>query len=167
MDEQTKNDEIPEDIKQALHAYRALQQEEAQLKERKRSLQETLKAYLRKQNSTVCFPVVDGERLKVRYRSEVNIEYDEDLLRKRLGDAYPEILEPDIRKLRKHLPELRADLQPLLGRIGTPSPEKIKLSIASGKLSKADFSGAFTKELKEYIAVSHLPSPPSESPLSS
>jgi hypothetical protein len=99
---------------------------------------------------------VDGTRLKVSYRSVSSVEYDEEKLRARLGDGYHALLEPDLKKLRAELPSLGQELQPLLDRIGTPSPEKVKAAIEAGTVSAEEFKGAFKKIVKEYISVATL-----------
>ena len=144
------------EIEETLKQYTALQQEEQQLKERKHALQEKLKAHLRNDGNGIWNPEVDGVRLKDRYRSESRVEYDEQTLRNRLGDRYNALLEPDIKKLRSELPTLGNELAPLLDRIGSPSPEKVKTAVESGAVSADEFKGAFTKTVKEYISVATL-----------
>lgn len=148
--------ELIAEIEMALKEYTALQQEEQKLKERKRELQERLKAHLRNDNKNIWYPEVDGIRLKVSYRSVPQVEYDEEKLRTRLGDRYHALLEPDIKKLRTELPTLGNELAPLLDRIGSPSPDKVKAAVESGTVSADEFKSAFTKTVREYISVATL-----------
>ncbi len=149
--------ELTAEIEAALKEYTTLQKEEHELKERKQALQEKLKSHLRDGGDTVWNPEIEGVRLKVRFRSTSNVEYDEETLRRRLGDRYRTLLEPDIKKLRTELPNLEKELAPLLDRIGGLSPEKVKTAIKNGSVSAEEFKGAFTKSVKEYISVSSLP----------
>ncbi|MCF7847751.1 MAG: hypothetical protein K9M45_02785 [Kiritimatiellales bacterium] len=151
-----ENVELTEEIKSVLEEYTRLQQQEQELKERKHALQEKLKAHLRGDAKKVWYPEIGGKRLKINYRSVSHVEYDEELLRTRLGDRYKTILELNMRKLKAELPNLGSELEPLLDRIGSPSAEKVKAAIESGVASPGDFRGAFTKTAKEYIAVATL-----------
>lgn len=149
--------ELTSEIAGVLEEYTKLQQEEQELRERKHALQEKLKAHLRGEAKRVWFPEVGGEHLKISYRSVPLVEYDEEVLRSRLGDRYESILEPDIRKLKAELPNLGSELAPLLGRIGSPSPDKVKEALHEKTVSADEFKGAFTKTMKEYITVAHVP----------
>jgi ElaB/YqjD/DUF883 family membrane-anchored ribosome-binding protein len=151
--------ELAAEIEEALEEYTQLQQEEQALKERKHALQEKLKAHLRSDDKNIWYPEVRGMRLKVSYRSTSNVEYDEETLRARLGDRYTTLLEPDIKKLRAELPSLGNELEPLLDRIGSPSPDKVKAAVENGTVSTDEFTGAFTKTTKEYISVAVLKNP--------
>ena len=148
--------ELTAGIAETLKEYTQLQQEEQALKERKHALQEKLKAHLRSHEQHIWHPEVDGVRLKVSYRSVPQVEYDEKKLRGRLGDRYHVLLEPDLKKLRAELPILGNELEPLLDRIGSPSPEKVKAAIESGTISVDELKGAFTKTVREYISVATL-----------
>jgi ElaB/YqjD/DUF883 family membrane-anchored ribosome-binding protein len=148
--------ELTEEIQEVLKEYTALQQEEQTLKERKHALQEKLKSHLRSGEKNIWYPEVDGVRLKVSCRSTSNVEYDEETLRARLGERYSSLLDPDIKKLRAELPNLGNELEPLLDRIGSPSPDKVKAAVENGTVSAEEFKGAFTKTTKEYISVSVL-----------
>jgi hypothetical protein len=148
--------ELTKEMTTTLAEYVELQRQEIELKERKHALQERLKQHLRGDENVVWHPEVGGVRMKVSYRSVSQVEYDEGTLRARLGDRYHALLEPDLHKLRAEIPSLAGELQPLLDRIGSPSPAKVKSAIESGTVSAAEFKGAFTKTVKEYITVAVL-----------
>jgi hypothetical protein len=147
---------ITDEMEEVLRAYTRLQRQEQELKEQKRVLQEKLKAFSRGGAGKVWYPVVDQTRLKVSYRRVPQMEYDEQALRKRLGKRYRDLLEPDIRKLRAELPNIKEELKFLLDRIGSPSPEKVKAAMKSGTVSANEFKGAFTRIVKEYVSVATL-----------
>jgi hypothetical protein len=148
--------ELTAEIAETLKEYTQIQQEELRLKERKQALQEILKTHLRNKEPNVWFPEVGDVRLKVSYRCVMQVEYDEEKLRARLGNRYRTLLEPDLKKLRAELPNLGNELEPLLERIGSPSPERVKAAIEGGTVSSAEFKGAFSKTVKEYISVATL-----------
>lgn len=148
--------ELTAEIEETLKEYTALQQQEQKLKARKHELQETLKAHLRSEGNSIWNPELGGTRLKVSYRSVPQVEYDEEKLRTRLGDRYRTLLEPDLKKLRAELPRLGNELEPLLERIGSLSPDKVKAAVEAGTVSADEFKGAFSKTMKEYIAVATL-----------
>ena len=81
------------------------------------------------------------------------VKYDEDLLRDRLGDRYESILEPDMRRVRKHLPEIGHLLQPALDLVGAPSRDLVEQRILDGSLAARDFSGAFEKTTTDVLYV--------------
>jgi DNA repair exonuclease SbcCD ATPase subunit len=145
--------ELTAEIAETLKEYTQIQQEELRLKERKQALQEKLKTHLRRDDTHVWFPEVSGMRLKVSYRSVTQVEYNEENLRARLGNRYRTLLEPDLKKLRAELLNLGNELEPLLERIGSPSPERVKAAVEAGTVSTDEFRGAFTKTVKEYISV--------------
>jgi hypothetical protein len=141
------------DIKATLKRYLEIQREDHELQEEKAQLQKLITEYLSKSPEGFWFPVVDGTELKVRYARDTEIEYDENLLRSRLGEKYKCLLKPDLRKIRQHLPELEEILSPVLDMVGTPDRDKVKAAIDSGDVSRETFSGAFRKETKTRLAV--------------
>ncbi|MBN2704121.1 MAG: hypothetical protein JXR23_07915 [Pontiellaceae bacterium] len=147
---------LTQEIEDTLREYTHLQKKEQELTQRKHELQDKLKSCFRGETQYIWNPEVDRTRLKVSYRSVPHVEYNEEILRKRLGDRYSALLEPDIRKIRAELPSLEEELKPLLDRIGSPSPEKVKTAVKSGTVTSEEFKGAFTKMLKEYVSVATL-----------
>ena len=112
---------LTNDIEATLIEYTQLQKQEQELTQRKHELQDKLKSCFRGETQHIWNPEVDGTRLKGSYRSVPPVEYNEEVRRKRLGNRYSALLEPDIRKLRAELPNLEEELKPLLDRIGRPS----------------------------------------------
>jgi hypothetical protein len=90
----------------------------------------------------------------VRYRETLVIEYNESLLRERLGERYSTILAPDLRKIRLHLDRIESVFSPILDLVGTPAPERVRSAIETGAVNKDEFTGAFKKSVKSYVAVS-------------
>ena len=145
--------ELTTEIEDTLKRYLAIQAEERRLREEKRSLQEALMAHLAGLEGDYWNPVLAGERLVVHYTRSVEIEYDEELLRKRLGDRYGRILKPDLKKLKAHLAEVESCLEPVLDAVGSPHPDRVRSAILSGLVSKEEFRGAFAKTEKRRLAV--------------
>lgn len=139
-----------------LRRYLQIQAEEQRLKEEKAALQTSLAGYMDQNQTGIWLPVVDGLKLKVLSRSSVVIEYDETILRERLGERYAAILAPDIRKIRQNLRQVEAVLTPILDIIGSPSPDKVKDSIEKGLTRKEEFVGAFDKTIKHKISVTKI-----------
>jgi len=140
----------------ALRRYLELQQAEQRLRAEKAALQEQLAGHMAGQRLTYWYPVLDGQPLKVRSVATAVVEYDEAALRARLGPRYTAILAPDLKKLRRHLPELGAALAPVLDLVGAPAPDRVKAAIAQGLVRAEDFAGAFTKTVKRQFAVSRV-----------
>jgi hypothetical protein len=145
--------ELPVEIEKALRRYLEIQAEEQRLKEEKDNLREKICEHMADLEMKYWYPKVDGQPLKVRYRETTAIEYNESLLHTRLGDRYPAILAPDLRKIRLHLDKLESLFTPILTLIGSPSPEKVRSAIENGIVNKESFTGAFKKTVKRFVAV--------------
>ncbi len=98
----------------------------------------------------------------LRLTRRTTVKYDEDALRDRLGERYESILEPDMKRVRKHLPEVGHLLQPALDVVGAPSRELVEQRILEGSLAAADFSGAFVKTTIDVLYVRRQASAPAE-----
>lgn len=145
--------EVTPEIERTLSRYLEIQQEEHRLAVEKERLQQALIAHLAGMTGTYWRVVVGGQPVKVRYRREVQVLYDEELLRKRLGERYVRLLKPDLAKLRRHLPEIERHLAPVLTLVGSPSPDRVRAAVSQGLVAQEEFSGAFTKQVKCTIAV--------------
>lgn len=145
--------ELPVEIEKALRRYLEIQAEEQRLKEEKNDLRERIGEHMAGLEMKYWYPKIDGQALKVRYRETTAIEYNESLLHDRLGDRYPAILAPDLRKIRLHLDKLESLFTPILGLIGSPVPEKVRVAIENGIVNKESFAGAFKKTVKRFVAV--------------
>lgn len=145
--------ELPVEIEKALRRYLEIQAEEQRLKEEKNDLRERIGEHMAGLEMKYWYPKIDGQALKVRYRETTAIEYNESLLHDRLGDRYPAILAPDLRKIRLHLEKLESLFTPVLSLIGSPSPEKVRVAIENGTVNKESFAGAFKKTVKRFVAV--------------
>jgi hypothetical protein len=145
--------EVSAEIEMVLRRYLEIQAQEQRLKEEKNALRESIGRHMAGLELKYWYPTLDGQALKVRYRETTVIDYDESLLRDRLGERYPAILAPDLRKIRLHLDKLDSLFAPVLSLVGTPSPEKVRAAIENGLVNRESFSGAFKKTLKPFVAV--------------
>lgn len=92
---------------------------------------------------------------KVSRREVCEIEYNEELLRERLGEEkYRSILSVDWKCVRENFEKLKPFMTPVIELVGVPSADKVKAGIESGALDRAAFSGAFVKRRKVQFAVS-------------
>ena len=146
--------ELPVEIEKALRRYMEIQAEEQRLKEERTELRDRIGEHMVGLEMKYWYPKIDGQVLKVRCRETTAIEYNETLLHDRLGDRYLAILAPDLRKIRLHLDKLESLFTPVLSLIGSPSPEKVRVSIENGIVNKEFFTGAFKKTVKRFVAVS-------------
>lgn len=145
--------ELSEELRQILARYLALQKEEARLKEEKAELGRRLGEHMAGSELDVWHPEIDGQRLAVSRRVSTVIQYDEDLLKERLGDRYARILSPDMKKIKAHLAELEPLLEKALPTVGTPDPGKVKEAFMNGIVTKEEFNGAFAREEKVSVSV--------------
>ena len=109
-------------------------------------------------------PVVAGTPVKVRYARETVVEYDEPVLRERLGERYVHVVRPDPRKIRSHLAELEPLLAPALARIGTPDRDRVRAAVERGLVRTEEFAGAFRKQTRTRLAVMRAQPSGAESP---
>jgi hypothetical protein len=145
--------ELTDELAGILKRYRQIQQQEKQLADEKKVLQDQLMQHLGNQ-STIWNTQLEEEQLKVRYTVREQINYNETLLKERLGSRYSEILKPDINKVRKHLGEVEMLLKPALLLVGSPHRDMVKQAIHSGAVNMPDFEGAFEREVRCTVAVS-------------
>lgn len=145
--------EFPVEIEKALRRYLEIQAEEQQLKQEKNDLREKISEHMADLQMKYWYPKIDGQALKVRYNETTAIEYNETLLHDRLGDRYLSILAPDQRKIRANLDKLESLFTPVLSLVGSPSPDKVRVAIENGIVSKESFAGAFKKTVKRFVAV--------------
>ena len=137
-----------------LKRYLEIQAEMQRLQEEKAALQETLADVLARHGAAQWSPEVDGQKLKIRCTETPVVEYDERVLRQRLGERFSAILAPDIRKIRRCLGDLEPALAPYLARVGAPSPAKVRAALEGGLVTRDEFAGAFTKTVRRQVAVS-------------
>ncbi len=152
----TETPELTPEIEKTLKRYIDIQAEQARLQEEKAQLQEKLKAFLAPTGATQWQVALADERLKVIYREKTDVEYDEDVLRERLGDRYRMILSPDVRKIKAALGGLRDALDPYLPQIGSPDSEKVREAVQSGVVTTDEFRGAFVKHQHRTVAVTRF-----------
>jgi hypothetical protein len=148
--------EMTPEIEEALKRYIDIQAEQTRLQEEKARLQERLKSFLAPTGGTQWQVALADERLKVIYREKTDVEYDEDVLRERLGDRYRMILSPDVRKIKAALGGLKGALEPYLPQIGSPDSSKVRDAVQSGLVTTDEFHGAFVKRRRQTVAVTRL-----------
>ena len=141
------------EIERLLVRYLQIQEEAGRLEEEKGLLKERLAEFLAGFQSPFWYPVVAGQPLRIRVRHEVDIQYDEPLLRERLGSLYAHILRPDPAKIRRNLGAVEELLRPALDLVGSPHRDTVRTAIERGVVPKDAFTGAFTKVNRTTIAV--------------
>lgn len=141
------------ELHRLLSEYRKMEREMARLEDTKKTLRAALQKILEEEGKSIFLANVDSEQIMLELKPRVEIRYNEDLLRSRLGRDYPRILRPDISKIRQHLTELESDLAPHLEKIGSPSRIKIKQLVSSGEIPLDAFRGAFQKIHKSILFV--------------
>lgn len=145
--------EAQTDINAVLTLYLALQEQERTLREEKGRLQEQIAAHMQAANQTVWLPNVDGQRLKVRCHRSTTVEYDEPILKERLGERYNLILAPDLRKIRQNMETVAETLEPIMALVGSPSPDRVRSAIEKGLVTAGEFAGAFSKTTRDLVSV--------------
>jgi len=146
----------PPDIEGILKRYLEIQETQKRLDEEKQQLRDALIEHLRPERDEDFLRDVEGQQVKIRYRKRVDIEYDERILAERLGNRYPAILAPDIKKIRRRLNEIEPYLAPVVHLVGSPSPDRVKIAVQEGVIQVEEFRGAFQKTEKPLLAVSRI-----------
>ena len=140
------------DVRQMLNRYVSIQRKMTELETEKKLLRDKLQTAFPEGHSHADS---DLGACKVVRHEVCEIEYNETLLRERLGDdKYRTILTVDWKRVRENLDKLEPFLLPAIDVIGIPSAEKVKAGIESGDLDRSAFAGAFIKKKKILFAVS-------------
>lgn len=145
-------EESKSEVRELLNRYVSIQREMAEMEAEKKQLREKLERLFPDGSSqTDC----DLGQCKVSRREVCEVEYDEELLRERLGEEkYRSILSVDWKRVRANFAKLEPLMTPVIDLVGVPSADKVKAGIESGALDRAAFSGAFVKRRKVMFAVS-------------
>ncbi|MBN1673776.1 MAG: hypothetical protein JXR37_22200 [Kiritimatiellae bacterium] len=141
------------ELEAVLARYVEIQQEAQRLQDEKTRLREQLAEHMERSGCEFWQPLVRGLPLRVRLRKTVEIEYDEQRLHDVLGERYRLILAPDLRKLRRNLGRVAAQLEPVLDLVGSPAPDRVRAAIKQGRVHADEFAGAFKKTTKRSVAV--------------
>lgn len=147
---------VTPNVERLLVRYLQIQDEMRQLDEEKASLNRQLCEHMAGYRQPCWFPTVAGQTLKIRVRHEVQVLYDEDLLRQRLGERYVQILRADPTKVRRHLAAVEDLLRPALDRVGSPDRDRVRTAVESGIVPRDAFSGAYEKTAWTTVAVMRL-----------
>lgn|GEM_PF-1233872 len=147
---------VTPEVEQLLIRYLQIQDEVRRLEEEKAALNGRLCQHLAEFAQPCWFPTVAGQAIKVRVRHEVQVLYDEGLLRQRLGERYVQILKADPAKVRRHLTDIEDLLRPALDRVGSPDRERVRTAVESGVVPRDAFNGAYEKTSWTTVAVMRL-----------
>lgn len=66
------------------------------------------------------------------------------------------VLAPDLKKIRHCLTDLTPVLAPVLDRVGSPDPDKVRAAVERGIVTTADFTGAFQKNVRRVVSVARV-----------
>ena len=127
-----------------------------QLNERKKELREQLKGALQRAGLREHATPMGDHTIRLKLRQTVKVRYDEEVLKQRLGERYSLLLEPDARRMRKHMDVVAPLLDPVLDLVGTPSRDLVAQLVKEGTFSVEDFAGAFEKEKKATLYVQRV-----------
>ena len=149
----TDTPELTPALEALLQRYLQIQEEERTLQEEKKALQNDLKKALAGMQQRFWFTEVGGTALKISCSTNEQIDYDDDLLRQRLGNRLRLVSSPDIRKIRSNLSQVEALLEPALDLIGSVDRIKVKHAVEQGLVRTEEFAGAFTRQKVTRVAV--------------
>lgn len=141
------------EIAALLNRYLQIQDETKRLDEEKARLKERLVGHLTGFNDPIWSPVVAGQALRIHVHHIVDVTYNEELLRQRLGERYLQILKPDPTKVRRHLAAVEDLLRPALDLVGSPQRDQVRTAVERGAVPKDAFAGAFEKVSRTIVTV--------------
>ncbi|MDT8390755.1 MAG: hypothetical protein RRC34_09645 [Lentisphaeria bacterium] len=145
---------LPSEAEAILRDYTRLQRQEKEIREEKLRLRQRLDVHLPHQaGHETIWSELDGDRVKISRVVKTRVDYDEELLKKRLGGAYREILSPDLSRIRRKMRDIRSVFTPVLDIIGAPDPSRVREALNRGIVSPKDFAGAYDKKDEVSIAV--------------
>jgi hypothetical protein len=150
---------VTPEIERALQRYLEIQRQHQELQREKDELQQILARHLERAPDGMWYPVVGGTPVKVRYNRETVVEYNEPVLRERLGERYVHVVRPDPRKIRSHLAALEPLLAPAMAQIGTPDRDRVRAAVEQGLVRTEEFAGAFRKQTRARLAVMRMQPP--------
>ncbi len=144
------------DIESLLKQYLQRCAELERLEEERRILEHKVADQLGDRSRGAWEMDTNGNTVRVEAEKRTQIEYDEDVLRKRLEDRYEAILKPDLDKIAPVLDQIEPCFDHILALIGTPSPGKVREAIEEGLVTKEEFEGAFRKTSRPEITITEL-----------
>ena len=155
---------LSDELAATLRRYLAIQSEEQRLREEKAALQDKLASHMAGHRLASWYPELDNQPLKVRFTETTVVDYDEALLKARLGPRFTAVLAPDLKKIRRSLLQIGEVLAPVMDLVGSPSADRVRAAIEQGLVRKEEFAGAFRKTTRRLVAVSKFKSdePPEE-----
>ena len=153
MDPDDTPPELTPELTDILRRYTQNQEAEQRLREEKKELQGELKQALQHMRGRFWYPTVDGVDLKVSHSRTEQVVYDDDLLRRRLGDRFALVARPDLKKMRRHMGQVEPCLAPILDVVGSVDRARVKQAVESGAVQAEEFRGAFRKETVVRLAV--------------
>lgn len=148
--------ELTGEMERVLERYAALQEREREIGQEKSLLQRKLWEHVAPTGVKVWCVEVAGVKRKVTCWTRTTVEYDEKLLRARLGDRYAGLLSPDPGKIRRHAGEVASLLEPVIETVGSVDREKVRAAIEAGEASAEEFRGACTRTERTVVSVARV-----------
>jgi len=146
----------PTDITGLVMQLDELESQIRQLNEQKKALREQLTDAMQASGLKEHATPMEDHTVRLKLRQSVKIKYDEEVLRQRLGERYVLLLEPDAKRMRKHMDVVAPLLDPVLDLVGAPSRDLVAQYVKEGTFAVEDFKGAFDKEKKATLYVQRV-----------
>ena len=146
---------ISHELERQLRRYVGIQNEVKRLEAERCALRDQIALAMKRDGIQYRNVTVDDEAVQVRCLPKIIYEYNENLLKCRLGDRYETILEPDPKRMKLFGPEVRRLLQPILQKIGIPTLARIREAVQCGHIDRRVFEGAFSRKEDVSFAVTH------------
>lgn len=145
---------LPGEAEAILREYTQLQRREKEIREKKLELRQRLDVHLPHQaEHEIIWSELDGNRVKISRSVQTKVDYNEKILKQRLGGAYKEILVPDLSRIRRNMRDIIGVFGPVLEVVGSPDRIRVKQALDRGIVSPTDFKGAYEKKEEVKIAV--------------
>lgn len=146
-----------EEIRDMIEQVLKLRAQISQLEEEERRLRDAIGDYLKRDGRYLLTVLTSQGNTKLQRNERVRIDYDDNLLRNRLGDeTWLKLSSIDRGRLKQHEQELPAWLGAHYAQVAALDRRKVKEAIEAGLLDGNLFKGAFTKEVQEVVSITRL-----------
>jgi hypothetical protein len=156
---QQKYDDDIKILKESLVRIRRIKSLVGRLQTREVECRNKVMEILANNNISKAKVTLGDTNVHLSVRNTTNVRYDEKTLQDRLGGKIKSILEPYAPLMKKHFPQIREALGPVIEKIGRITPRAIDLAIQAGEISADDVAGAFESTQKDILYIRIVDTP--------
>ena len=126
------------------------------LEDKRKNLRQEILSIMKTSNITETYIDSANQKYKLKWTKTTKVDYNEEILIKRLGRKILSIMKVDYNKFKKHENLEQFFPENVMLQIGTVNKDLVKNEVTKGNLDIKDFAGAFTREDKEIIFITSM-----------